>query len=121
MQGTSGTFAVNGTELQLQPSSYQWMGRVQVGTDGNNRAIYPAIREFELAWDLISHVDLAQIINVQLACVTGTVVFDLPKWGDLVYQFYSYSGTSVREPQVGSYFVDHVTDVKLLIANIKTN
>lgn len=121
MQGTTGSYAVNGTTLTLQPSKARWMQRDSIGTDGNNRPIYPAIREYELSWDLIPTSDLKQIIDASLMSVTGTLVMDLPKWGDTAYTFYSYSGTVMREPEVGEWFVDHVTDVRVIIANIRTN
>jgi len=84
----------------LQPSSYQWMGRVQVGTDGNNRAIYPAIREFELSWTDFTR-DLAQLINVQLACVTGQWYLTFQNGETQFINFIPIQGLPVREPQVG--------------------
>lgn len=121
MQGASGTFAVNGTQLTLSPSYGHWLGRDTLGIDGNNNSIYPTIREFEMGWDLIPISDLYQLINTQLASVTGTLVWDLPRWGASSYIFYSYSGTRVNEPSVGQYFVEHASDVVLVIKNIRTN
>lgn len=121
MQGTTGTYAINGTNFSLPPSKGKWMQRDSLGLDGNNRPIYPSIREYEMTWELMPISDLKQIIDASLMSVTGTVVADLPKWGDTDFTFYSYSGTVFREPEVGEYFVDHVTDVRLMIGNIRTN
>ena len=121
MQGTSGSFAINGVVLSLQPSVHRWTGRDILGTDGNGRPLYPALREYEMVFDLVPTSDLVQLVNAQLSSVTGTLVMDLPKWGDSTYTFYSYSGTVAREPEVGEYFIDHVKSVKWLISNIRTN
>jgi hypothetical protein len=121
MNGTSGSYAINGVELSLQPSTANWVGRDKLGTDGNNRPIYPSIRSFELKWELMPVSDLKQLIDAQLSSVTGSLVVDLPKWGDANYTFHSYSGTYVEEPQVGEYFVEHATNVLLLINNVRTN
>jgi hypothetical protein len=122
MQGVTGSFAVNGVKLQLQPSASGWVTQEQVGVDGNFRPIYPAIRQYKMTWDVMSHAELKQLIDIQLACVTGSVVVDLPKWGDATYTFYSYSGTFVNEPEIGGeYFAEHITDVSLLFQRIRTN
>jgi len=121
MQGITGSFAVNGTNLQLQPSSSGWVTREQIGVDGDFRSLYPAIRQYKMTWELMSHSDLKQLIDIQLACVTGSVVVDLPKWGDATYTFYSYTGTFANEPEVGSYFTDHIADVSMIFQRIRTN
>lgn len=120
-QGYSGSFAINGVNLTLPPSDGGWIVRDTLGRDGNNRPIYPAIREFEMRWNLISSADLQQIINAQLASVTGSIVSDLPQWGASDYLFYRYSGTIWNEVTVGHYFVGYTTDVTLVISNVRTN
>lgn len=79
MDGYSGSFAINGTNLSLPPSEGGWIIRDELGRDGNNRPIYPAIRQFEMQWALMPISDLFQVINAQLASVTGSIVSDLPK------------------------------------------
>jgi hypothetical protein len=120
MQGVTGSYAINGVELS-QPSTGKWLGRENLGTDGNGRTIYPVLRSYLLSWDLMSTLELNQIINWNLSSVTGTVIMDLPKWGDANYTFYSYSGTVSKEPEVGEYFVTYVTNVSWEINNIRTN
>lgn len=120
-QGYSGSYGINGVNLTLSPSDGGWVVRDELGRDGNNRPIYPAIREFEMKWDLISSADLQQIINAQLSSVTGSIISDLPKWGASDYLFYSYSGTIWNEITVGHYFVGYSTDVTLVISNVRTN
>jgi hypothetical protein len=119
-QGYSGSFGVNGVNLLLQPTSFKWVEKTLLGIDGQGRRVYPAIKEFELNWGIMSTTDLAQLINLQLSIdSTGSVVSDLPKWGDTGYLFYGYSGTYVSEPTVGEYFNTYVQDVVLVISNIR--
>lgn len=121
MQGYSGSYALNGTNLTLQPSSGMWDAKEIVGYDGSGRPIYPAVAEFTLSWDLVPTSDLKQLIDFyDYVSNTGSVVADLPKWGDNDYMFYSYSGTFPNRPTVGAYFVGYVTDVKMVINNIRT-
>lgn len=122
MIGYSGTYAFNGSNLQLPPSEGQWGQRESIGMDGNGRPIYPSVRTFTMTWNLMSVNDLQQLINAQLAVAnTGSSVVDLPKWGASAYLFESYSGAFVNEPSVGKYFAEHVEDVNLLITNVRTN
>lgn len=120
MDGYSGTYALNGINLLLPPTEGAWVQRDTVGMDGNGRPIYPSVREFTMKWELMPTSALKQIIDAQRATAnTGSVVVDLPKWGDVDYIWYSYSGTFIHEVSVGAYFVDHVTDVNLVISNIR--
>lgn len=120
-QGTSGTYAFNGTDFLLQPSSGRWVQRTEFGIDGAGHPIYPAVREFELVWDLIAIGDLQQINNAyNQVGNTGTVVVDLPKYGDVQYNFFSYSGCTLAEPSYDPYFMGYVQNVKLLVLNVRT-
>ena len=120
MQGTSGTYAFNGTPLLLMPTEAKWTGKDLIGISGNGRPTYPAVREFEMKWGLMDMDSFAQIQgfynNVQS---TGTYVVDLPKYATAPYQFYSYSGCTLQEPQVGIFFEQWVEDVSLLILRVK--
>lgn len=119
--GLSGTYAINDTNLQLQPTSGKWVERTQYGTDGSGHPIYSAFRNFELTWDLINTADVKQLIDFyNTVSSTGTVVACLPKWGDTNYTFHNYSGTTMGEPVVDTYFQSHLQSVKLLLINIRT-
>ena len=119
MQGYSGSYAINGGSI-LQPTTHQWANQSPLGLDGNGRPLYPALKEYELGWGLMSANDLETLIQYsQYSLLTGTVVVDLPKWGD-DFMFQSYSGTYVQRPSVGSYFTDHVPDVRIIVSNIRT-
>lgn len=121
MQGISGSYALNGTKFILQPSDGGWDSRENLGTDGNGHPIYPSTRNFEVNWELASPTDVNQIINAYNAQGnTGTVVFDLPKWGDVDYTFYSYSGCVMQEPEAGKYFNQYIQDFHLIITKVRT-
>jgi hypothetical protein len=119
MQGYSGSYAINGVKI-LQPTRHQWVDMEILGIDGNGRPIYPQIGEFQLEWGLMSVSDLNLLISfANFSLTTGTCVVDLPKWGDNDYLFYSYSGTYISRPVVGSYFSENVEDVSIIVRNIR--
>lgn len=120
MQGYTGSFAVNGTNFTLQPSTFQWGNRDVLGRDGRGRAVYPALGTFEMLWGIMSTSELDQMLDFFSASTTGTVVIDLPEWGNSGYLFKSYSGTLLDRPEVGEYFETYVTNVRLVATNIRT-
>ena len=118
--GYSGSYGVNGIKLTLQPSQGVWEGLDIIGFDGDGRPIYPSVGEFTLSWGLMSTSELKQINDIYLSVSnTGTVVTELPKWGDTDYLYYAYSGTIVDRPTVGEYFMGYVTNVALVIGKIR--
>ncbi len=120
-QGFTGSFALNGSNLTLQPSTFGWENRDGLGTDGNGKPIYSALGSFQMYWGLMSTSELRQLILISDAVsATGTVVADLPEWGNADYYFKSYSGAIMQRPQVGEYFNTFVTDVRLVISNLRT-
>jgi len=117
----SGSYKINGVELSLQPTTGRWLPRPLVGTTGDGHHIYPAIREYEMRWGLANPSDADEwYTQFDLLGVTGTVVMDLPKFPNSVYAFESYSGCTLQEPIVNTYFTEHFTDVVLLVTNIRT-
>lgn len=119
--GFSGSYAINGTTFILQPTKGSWDKRSALGIDGNGHPIYPAVREFDIQWNLMHPTDAQQIINTYNAVQnTGTVVFDLPKYGDAGYQFYSYSGCTLEEPEFEDYFQGYISNGRLKIYQVRT-
>lgn len=116
MQGTSGTYAFNGVVLLQMPAEASWARRDVIGITGNGRPTYPALRQFEMRWEFMDMESYNQIQGFYDAIQsTGTVVVDLPKHAVTPYQFYSYSGCTLKEPEVGKFFEKHVSDVTLTI------
>ena len=118
--GYSGTYGINATAFTLQPSQGQWEEKSSIGTDGSGHPIYPAHGEFTLTWGIMSTSEFKQLNDFyNIVSNTGTVVTELPKWGDTDYIFYSYSGTVLSRPVAGAYFSTYVTNVKLSISKIR--
>lgn len=120
-QGYSGSYSLNGVNFQLQPTKGKWSDRGSMGFDGNGHPIYPAPRSFDVSFQLANPSDVKQLIDTYNSLGnTGTVVFDLPKWGAVGYLFYSYSGCTMSEPRIGEYFNENITDVSFEIYKINT-
>lgn len=121
--GLSGTYAVNGVDFTLQPTSARPAQRTNYGIDGGGHPIYDAHRDYEIQWDLMPPADVVQIINAyNLVQNTGTLSFDLPKYGsNLVNEFHTYSGTTIDEPEFGEGFMGYWTNVRLVIHLVRTN
>lgn len=119
--GASGSYAVQGTNFTLQPTSGRWLDRDNLGFDGGGHPVYPSVRTFEMSWELINASDLSQIIGFYNQVMnTGTVAVDLPKWNGDPYQFTRVSGCTLGEPSVNQFFETHTQEVRLLIYGIVT-
>lgn len=121
MMGVTGTYAINGVDLSLQPTTGRWTPREVLEVSGEGRPIYPTVREFEIKWGLMSMNDFNQIqASFNLVQSSGTCVVDLPQYATTPYQFFSYSGCTLREPQVAEYFNTWVSNVVLVVMAIRT-
>jgi hypothetical protein len=122
MNGASGTYAVNGVDFSLQPTTGKWIARETFGVDGHGHPIYSPIRSFEVSWQLSHPSDLKQIIDAyNLISTTGTSSFDLPKWGTAILtEFHTYSGCIVDEPILEDYFAGYSQNIRWTIRNIRT-
>ena len=120
-QGVTGTYAINGNEIIIQPTSGKWMPKDPLGVDGSGHFVYPPYREFEMSWGLLDASGTYQLQKFFDGLGnTGTAVVDLPKYANYDYLFYSYSGCVMQEPSFGVYFTENTTDVSLLITKIRT-
>lgn len=120
--GASGTFALNNTDFNQYPTDHHWSERTQYGMDGGGHPIYPAVRSYELTWNLISTSDAKQIIDFyNTVGNTGTLTFCAPEWNNVDYVFKNYSGTTLQEPSFDNYFMGYLENLKLLVLNINTN
>lgn len=113
------TYKINGTPLQLQPSTGQWGPRRALGVDGEGRAIYSPFYSFQMQWDAMTPDDFEQLYAFwQATSATGVVMIDLPKKGSsTLYEFDTYSGI-IDEPQQGEYFQGHHLRIELLSRRI---
>jgi len=118
--GSSGTYAINNTDLPTPPSTGRWMPRDFLGFDGNGHPDYVGVREFEMTWELISLEDAQQLQTFfDSLGVTGTAIVDLPKYRT-PWTFTSYTGCTLSEPEMDVFFEKHEVSVTLLIHRIVT-
>jgi len=115
------SYKVNGTLIPTQPTEGRWMSRNMVGVDGNGRAIYSGVREFELRWQLVDpETSYALQTYFNAVGTTGSLVIDLPYYLSGTNVFRSYTGCVIREPEFGSYFTGYLQDFVLLVTKIIT-
>lgn len=100
----TGTYAVGGVGFIDEPSTGKWLPRKSLGYDGLGHPIYPSVYDFELDWDIMTPSGFQQLENFYLAGRTGTVVVNLPQYGLNDYVFYEYSGCTLDEIIVDTYF-----------------
>jgi len=116
----SGTYKINGNEIDLQPTSGRWLPREVIAIDGNMQAIYPLYHEFECTWQVETPANFKELQDwFEGMSAIGNIVADLPEYGADTYRFFSYSGCVIREPEMGRYFTEHHTEVTLLISKIR--
>jgi hypothetical protein len=115
------TYKINGTTIALQPTTGRWNNRDSIGVDGNGHAVYEGVREFEMEWGFMTASQYNELVGFfSTIGHTGTAVVDLPKFGAPSYSFYSYTGCVLREPELGEFFEEHVSSVRLLVVKIRT-
>lgn len=113
-------YGIAGVDFTLQPTSGRWIEEPPIGITGNGHPIYPQVRSYELFWGLMSISDFDQIRDYYLTTqITGTVVATLPNISSSSYAFKNYSGCALSEPRVGQYFTQHITDVTLVVFNVR--
>jgi hypothetical protein len=114
-------YKIGGTELSLQPSSGRWVILDPLGIGISGMARYPAVKQFELLWDLMPLADYAQLYSLyESQSLTGTYVVELPDIEDNAWAFREFSGAVINHPTAGEYFQEHISDVSLVIRNIRT-
>jgi len=118
---STGTYSVNGVDFIDQPSTGKWVPRKSLGYDGYGHPIYPAVYDFELDWDIISPSGFQQLENFYLSSATGLVVVNLPQYGLNDFVFLPYSGCTLDEISVDTYFAGegYLLKAKQMVHNIK--
>jgi hypothetical protein len=118
---TDNAFKFNNVLLSLQPTDHNWVGRNQYGISGDGHPIYPAVRQYQLKWSLSSASEFQEFLNAyNQVSVTGTLSVDLPEWNSATYQFRTYSGCSLTEPEFSNYYENYFQEVSLLVIGIRT-
>jgi hypothetical protein len=111
-------YKFNGTSLLLQPTEGQWEKRTQYGNDGIGHPVYATPRKFVMSWDYMDTEHFQQLMSFYSP--TGTIIATLPGWNITPYTFRAYSGTVMSEPEVGAYYMNYYSNVKLELLAILT-
>jgi hypothetical protein len=115
------SYQINSTGLPLEPEEGRWLPQRLLEYDGNGRPIYPATREFEIRWGLLTAGQAWQLQEwFQTIDATGTISADLPRYAWPSYEFRTYSGIYMQQPEFNIFFTENYTDVRLLLTNITT-
>lgn len=118
----SGSFKINDTVLIDQPTVGRWMPRETYGTDGTGHPVYPALRSFEMSWELISSAGYGQLYGFfRDASGTRFISCDIPRYGDPNFLFATHSGCVLNEIQFGdTYYTDegYIPNVRVVISNL---
>lgn len=113
------TYQINGEDLPLPPTTFQWGERRVLGLDGNNRAIYGPVYSAQLKWDVLTPYQLDWLRDRWLTIASaGSATVSLPQKDAASYVFKTYSSVIIDEPTVGEFFEKHIVDVSLMIRNI---
>ena len=114
-------YKIGGVELSLQPSAGRWIIPDPLGIGISGMARYPAIKQFELLWDYMPISDYNQLFTFyENQSLTGTYVVELPDIEDNEWAFREFSVVVINHPTSGDYFQEHISDVSLVIRNIRT-
>lgn len=120
---TVNAFKINGVAFSRQPSNHRWINQEPYGITGDGRASYAAFREYEMEFDFASPQEFYDFNTYwQSVGLTGTVSVDLPEHPTTAsaYQFRTYSGCIINQPEFNNFFENHYSSARLLIARIRT-
>lgn len=121
MADVDNAFKINGTSMTMQPSEHGWVAREKYGVTGDAHYVYPAVRKYQLRFNFISASDFNQFVTFyNTISQTGTITADLPEWGVATYQFRTYSGCTLTEPEFSGYFENYFQEASMMILNIRT-
>lgn len=113
------SFAINGTQILVDPLRHHWVRNNELDRDGTNRPIYAGIRAYELFWPVMTPAQFdAWIDNYVATSTTGTVSVTIPEYSSATYSFKTYTGVTVDHPEYDDYFEGHFTNVRVLLNNL---
>ena len=121
---TVNTFKINGASFTRQPTNHRWINQDPYGVSGDGHPSYPAYREYEMEFDFADASEFYDFNTYwQSIGLTGSVSVDLPEHPTTAsaYQFRTYSGVVINQPEYNSYFENYYQSCRLLIVRIRTS
>lgn len=114
-------YKINSTEFTLPPTTGRWIIPDALGIGVSGVARYPAVKQFELLWDFMSPAEYSQLKTwYAYQNNTGTITADLPDIEAASYEYRTFSGVVMFHPIVGEYFEGYLSDVSVILSNIRT-
>ena|SRR3972149_798820 len=120
---TVNTFKINGATFSRQPTTHRWLNQDLYGVTGDGHPSYVAFRQYEMDFDFASPQEFYDFQSYfQSIGLTGTVSVDLPEHPSTAsaYQFRTYSGVVINQPEYDAFFENFYQSAKLLLVRIKT-
>lgn len=121
---TVNTFKINGVSFSRQPTNHHWVNQTPFGVTGDGHSSYPAYREYEMDFDFATPQEFYDFQSYFSAIgLTGTASVDLPEHPSTAsaYQFRTYSGCVISQPEYDNYFENYYSNAKLLVSRIRTS
>lgn len=120
---TTGSFAINGTDLLIQPSEIKFVPRTTLAIDGAGHPIYSAIREIEIDYDIFDQATWKQLQDFYNGCGnTGSVVINAPSYAQGQFSYIAISGATMGEPEMGGDFLTpdgYLVKMKVVFMNVR--
>jgi len=115
------SFAINGTAFSKPPTEHGWVNQSILGTTGDGHPIYPAFRSYEMSFDFQDASEFSTFQGYFNALnLTGTASIDLPEYGVSTYQFRTYSGCVINQPEYDEYFEGYYQGATITVNKIRT-
>lgn len=114
----TGTYLVFGQTLPIEPTDGGWIPQRQLGRTGAGFETLSPVFSFEITWGLLKKSEFSELMSIYYSTSGSFVPCSLPEFDSATYEFYGYTGCVVNKPTFGKYFVETVTNVRLLITNI---
>lgn len=113
-------YEVDGNPLFLQPESGQWLGRDQIGVDGQGRPIYQPTYSFQIKWGPMDAAEFNQLCGLfNQISITGTASIVLPsRCGEAIWTGTLYTGVLFEEPRRESFWQEHSLRPSVIVRNI---
>lgn len=116
----TGTYAINGQALPLEPTEGSWISQRSLGRSGAGFEVLSPVFSFELKWGLMKKSEFNDLMQIAYAASGTYRAVTIPDFDSDDYEFYTYSGCIVNKPTVSRYFAENVTGVTLMITHIRT-
>jgi hypothetical protein len=112
-------YKINGTGFRA-PARAGWVIPPKKGLNGQGANIYEPYSTFEFTWTEMLPEDFKVIRDLWAQNYnSGTFTVDLPEYGSVNYQFKTYTGVQMDQPEISNYDFGYFSTVTLTIRKIR--